>query len=390
MIKEIWKIKDRKTARVSSWDRTGRNNDNCIIKPGESKVLADIRSPGIITHIWMAQANHYRDCLLKITWDNAKYPSVLCPLGDFFGLGHSMVNSYQSALFTVSTRFPYQFNKGCALNSYAPMPFRERAVIELLNESKQNHCQYYYIDYETLGTLEENTGYFHAEFRRTNPFGGWGHEISSNKPGSHLSNIVNKGKMAWDNNYVILETKGLGHYIGCNLSVTNFRGDWWGEGDDMIWVDGYKWPPDLHGTGSEDYLSQAWGMQDNAFLRNGTSIFEGKTSMVASDSPWAEGAYQTSYVFHLENPVRFKKEIKVTIEHGHGNHLANEMSSTAYWYAEKPTRIAIPPPAAMRQPVLRDNQGNWLYDKRKQCPGKKIKLNAEMRKNKKEWAKRRS
>ncbi|MFZ4694539.1 MAG: DUF2961 domain-containing protein [Verrucomicrobiia bacterium] len=68
---------------------------------------------------------------------------------------------------------------------------------------------------------------------------------------------------------------GWGHYLGCNPSVANFRSDWWGEGDDMIWVDGYKWPPDLHGTGSEDYLSQAWGMQDNAFLRNGNTSAEG-------------------------------------------------------------------------------------------------------------------
>ena len=88
----------------------------------------------------------------------------------------------------------------------------------------------------------------------------------------------------------------------------------------MIWVDGYRWPPDLHGTGSEDYLNQAWQMQDNAFLRNGSSIYEDST-----------GGYQTSYVLHLENPVRFRREIKVTIEHGHGNHLANEMASTAYW-----------------------------------------------------------
>ncbi len=85
----------------------------------------------------------------------------------------------------------------------------------------------------------------------------------------------------------------------------------------MIWVDGYKWPPDLHGTGSEDYLNQAWGMQDNAFLMNGSSIYEQNT-----------GGYQTSYVFHLTNPVRFSESIRATIEHG--NHLANEMSSVAY------------------------------------------------------------
>ena len=166
---------------------------------------------------------------------------------------------------------------------------------------------------------------------------------------------------------MILDTRGRGHYLGCNLSVTNFQGTWWGEGDDMIWVDGYRWPPDLHGTGSEDYLNQAWQMQDNAFLRNGSSIYEDST-----------GGYQTSYVLHLENPVRFRREIKVTIEHGHGNHLANEMASTAYWYAAQPAAAAAPPPVAARLPVLRDNQGRWLHDPARRHPGRSVPVNAEM------------
>ena len=112
-------------------------------------------------------------------------------------------------------------------------------------------------------------------------------------------------------------------------------------------------------------------------LRNGSSIFENNT-----------GGYQTSYVHHIENPVRFNKDIKVTIEHGHGNHLANEMSSVAYWYAAKPTRVAKPPAVAKRLAVLRDNQGNWLYDKKNQITPQKIKLTGEMKQLKARWAKK--
>ena len=372
MLDQLPRILDRKTRRFSSWDTTGRNADAWRIPPGESRVLADIKGPAVIRHIWMTQGNHYRRCLLKITWDNARFPSVLVPLGDFFCLGHEIVNSFQSLLFTASTNRNNQFNQGCALNCYVPMPFRERAVVELINQSGEPHGQYFYVDYETLeAPPDESVGYFHAEFRRANPFGGWGHEVRVNTP---EANIANKSRLAWDNNYLILETKGCGHYLGCNLSVTNFQGTWWGEGDDMIWVDGYHWPPDLHGTGSEDYLNQAWGMQPNAFLRNGSSIHESNT-----------GGYQTSYVLHLENPVRFTREIKVTIEHGHGNHLCNEMSSVAYWYAARPSRVARPPAVAKRLPVLRDNQGNWLYDKKNQCPGRAVRLTPEMRRMKAAW-----
>ncbi len=389
MFSKLSRIEDGKTGRESSWDISGRNADSWDIKPGESRVLADIKGPGKITHIWMTQLNHYRECLIKITWDNAEYPSVLCPLGDFFGLGNGISASYESYLFSSSTRIANLFNTGCSFNSYVPMPFKERAVVEIINESKEDHTQYFYIDYETgADIVDKKDGYFHCEFRRTNPFQGWGPEMSSNKPGCHLSNsFANKERQAWDNNYVILETKGRGHYLGCNVSVTNFQADWWGEGDDMIWVDGYKWPPDIHGTGSEDYFNQAWGMQDNAFMRNGSSVFEGNTTLEKSKVPWDEGGYQTSYIHHLENPVRFQKEIKVTMEHGHGNHLANEMASVAYWYLDKPSKVIKPPSISKRMPVLRDNAGNWLYDKKNQCPGPVVEITPEMEKLKDLWKK---
>ncbi len=386
MLHDLTRIRNRKTGRASSWETNGRNTDRWMIAPGETRVLADIEGPAQITHIWMTQRS-YRECLIRITFDDAKTPQVNVPIGDFFCLGNGIVNSFESALFSASTNHNNKFNTGCALNCYVPMPFRKRAVVELVNEGKEERGQYFYIDYETLEPqdVEGDLGFFHAEFRRTNPFGGWGHEITVNTP---EANAVNKGRTAWENNYVILETKGRGHYIGCNLSVTNFQGTWWGEGDDMIWVDGYKWPPDIHGTGSEDYLNQAWGMQDNAFMRNGSSIYEGNNRYGEGNWTRAQGGYQTSYVFHLENPVRFQKEIKVTIEHGHANHLANEMCSVAYWYANKPTRVIAPPPVAKRMPVLCDNQGNWIIDKKNQCPGKKIKPNAEMKRLKAKWARK--
>jgi len=369
-IGSISRLRRGATRRSSSWDRSGRNGDCIHIPAGKSVVLADITGQGHINHIWLTQYNHYREVLIRITWDGEKKPSVLVPIGDFFCLGHGIVNSFQSALFTASTNANNQFNQGCALNCYAPMAFRKRALVELVNESRENHLQYFYVDYE-LGAVEPDEGYFHAEFRRANPFGGWGHEIRVNH---REANAVNVGPVAWRNNYMIMETKGRGHYIGCNLSVTNFQGTWWGEGDDMIWVDGYKWPPDLHGTGSEDYLNQAWGMQPDAFLRNGSSIYENNTH-----------GYQTSYVFHLENPVRFEREIRATIEHGHANHLCNEMSSVGYWYAERPTGVAVPPPVGKRMPVLRDNKGGWLHDRKSQVTPHKVIPTAEMKALKARW-----
>lgn len=387
MLSDLPRIRNRKTGRSSSWDQTGRNSDLWVIPARSSVILADITGPAQITHIWMTQLHHYRECLLKITYDDSPFPSILVPLGDFFCMGHGLVNSFQNALFSASTFFDHQFNRPCALNCYAPMPFAKRAVVELINESDEPHRQYFYVDYETLEEIPANMGYFHAEFRRANPFGGWAPEIGVNSP---ESDVPNEGLTAWKNNYVILETKGRGHYIGCNLSVTNFTGNWWGEGDDMIWVDGYKWPPDLHGTGSEDYFNQAWGMQPNAFMRNGSSIYEGGTI----PSPEIElyrgnSGYQTSYVFHLENPVRFTQEIKATIEIGHANHLGNEVSSVAYWYAAQPAQACNVLPVTQRLPVRRDNSGKWLKDAEREYPGKPVEMTEDMKAAKEKWAEKR-
>ena len=104
MLEELTRLRSRRAGRCSSWDTAGRNRDSWRIEPGEARVLADIKGSGCVTHLWMTQASHYRECLLKMTWDNARSPSVVVPLGDFFGLGHGIVNSYQSLLFSASTR----------------------------------------------------------------------------------------------------------------------------------------------------------------------------------------------------------------------------------------------------------------------------------------------
>ena len=321
-------IRTARTGRFSSWDVSGRNADSWTIPARSSRVLADIQGPGVITHIWMTQGGNYRECLLRITWDDAPAPSVLCPLGDFFGLGHGdrqllPVAALHGLDRTATIRASNAGLRAELLRADAVPQAgggrtgqreRRRPRPVLLHRLRAGGRSATWRAWATSTPSSAAPARSAAGRRRS---------ASTPPP----VNIPNLEREAWDNNYVILETKGRGHYLGCNLSVTNIQGTWWGEGDDMIWVDGYKWPPDLHGTGSEDYLNQAWGMQPNAFLRNGSSIHESNT-----------GGYQTSYVHHLENPVRFEKEIKVTIEHGHANHLGNEMASVAYWYAETARR----------------------------------------------------
>ena len=165
----------------------------------------------------------------------------------------------------------------------------------------------------------EDMLYFHAHWKRENPTPGWAPErIQTNSLETQVPNLTGEG-------YTVLETKGRGTFIGCNHSVLHFQGTWWGEGDDLIFIDDDTWPPSMHGTGGEDYFTQGWGMQKNAYPFCGSIIHE-------EDMP----GYQVSYRWHLADPVRFNEKLTVKLEHGHANHLRDDWSTTAYWYQTLP------------------------------------------------------
>jgi len=372
LLGDLTRSRRARTARASSFDQTGRNRDNWIIMPGEERTLADIEGPGFITHIWMTQScrtqpgpgqidpdvvgvpmleihnalgvswevvdpDYYRKIVLKMYWDGQETPSVVAPLGDFFGLMNSLSGSYESLPLSVSAKEAelHTFGGSAAFNSYFRMPFGTRARIVVENQNDIPYLQYFYIDYELVKEpLPADAVYFHAHWRRALPNRGWGPDLQSNSVETTVANLDGA------DNYVALETEGRGHYVGCNVAVRHFQGSWWGEGDDMIFIDDDTWPPSLHGTGMEDYFGHAWGMQHNAYLFNGTIVHE-------EDVP----GFHHSYRFHMVDPIRFEQRIKVTFEHGHGNHLSDEWSSTAYWYQTLPSPVLEIPDVAERLPL---------------------------------------
>ena len=360
MFQSLTKVKEARTGRLSSWDQSGRNQDYWVIPAGKTVSLGEIEGPGCINHIWMTSscrrikapaildaalnANaapvmeihpalgviwddydpfYYRKVLIKITWDDQDTPSVLVPFGDFFCIGNSYPGNFSSLPFNVSLKPEESGRYGapCSVSCYFPMPFQKKARFEIINENDVTFILYFYLDFELYKhPMGEDTAYFHASWHRENPCKGWGPDIQVNSPEvNSVSNLTGEG------NYLLLETEGAGHYVGCNLTVRHFQGSWWGEGDDMIFIDGEK-EPSIVGTGTEDYFNHAWGMQRNAYPFYGTIVHEGDTD-----------GFQVSYRFHITDPIRFEKSIKVTLEHGHANHLSDDWSSTAYWYQTLPT-----------------------------------------------------
>lgn len=318
-----------KRKRVSSYDKTGGNDDRIYIKPGETRTIANIAGAGVITHIWMTHSNEgfeqepesLRKIVLKMYWDNEEDPSVLVPLGDFFGMGHAMTKNFVSAPLQMSPE------DGKGFNSWWPMPFDKHAKIDILNECDSTLILYFYIDYEARQELPEGTLKFHANWHRENPTQGKRRDSFKTNEAWSFEGLNTTG----DDNYMILEAEGKGHYCGCHINIDNYdetdQWDWPGEGDDMIFVDDEKFPPVIHGTGTEDYVNMAWCPQQEYHAPYHGLILGGKEN-------W-QGKI-TYYRYHIQDPITFDKNIKVTIEHGHNNNRSDDWSSTAYWYQVEP------------------------------------------------------
>ena len=306
LLSSLGRFQNFRSKRISSFDRTGGNNDRLSISPGETAVLAEISGPAAIHHIWVtinAEPFYGQKLIFRAYWDEESCPSIESPIGDFFGVGHGLNRNLSSLPIANSS-------EGRARNCYWYMPFKKSAKITVTNEgSRPVGAFYYYIDYRELPSLPDKIPIFHASYRQEMP--------------------CSPGK-----NYLLLEARGRGHYVGSCLSILQRSMGWWGEGDDMIYVDGEEFPS-LHGTGSEDYFSDAWGM------REGENLFYG---CPLQEPDFKTGAKASVYRFHITDPIPFRESIRVTIEHGHANNLADYFSSVAFWYQEEPHLPFLPLP----------------------------------------------
>ena len=323
--------------RASSYDRTGGNDDFRKIAPGNTLTVLDDSGPAIITHIWIgigsSERYHLKKLVLRMYWDDETSASVEAPLGDFFGLGLGDYFQFESIPLVVAP--------DKALNCFFPMPFRKRARITITNEGKEDVDSFYFnIDYQALNKdLPADTMYFHAQYRQATPAKGWTNQWESNDTPA----VTAKKNLDGENNYVWLEASGQGHFVGVTMSILQNQDGWWGEGDDMFFVDGEK-TPSINGTGSEDYFLGAWdfGEQPFSYALFGAPV---KGAELA-------GSRSSVYRFHLDSPIPFTKSLRATIEHVHANHRSDNIFSVAYWYQKEP-HAAFPPLPAVEQRLPR-------------------------------------
>jgi hypothetical protein len=315
------RFRDYKARRSSSWDRTGGNGDAVPVDPGKQATLLDASGAGVVTHLWFTinspDPMHLKNLVLRAWWDGESSPSIETPIGDFFGLGLGEYYTYQSALLAVA---PMK-----AMNAYFKMPFATSARLTVTNEGTiRTDDLYFAVDYVTLATLPDNLGRFHAQYRQAAPCKGW----TDNWTNEYAPDINNKKNLNGEGNYVFMEATGKGHFVGVTHAVLQNQDQWFGEGDDMIFIDGDA-TPTINGTGTEDYYNGAWDFGGKEFA----NLHQGAPYIV---DPERIGGRYCLYRWHTESPITFEKSIRVTIEHGHANHRSDNFYSTAFWYQTEP------------------------------------------------------
>ena len=289
---------DGRSMRASSGNPLD-NADSEKFAIGETKTIALLKGPGKILHMWLVpysmDIRYPRAMVLRIYWDGSDTPSVETPLGDFFAVGNGMRATVNSLPVKVSSY-------GRGYNCYWQMPFRTQAKVTLTNESdKEPISCYYQIDWVQYKKAPETTMYFHARYHQEYP-------PELGRP------------------YTVFIGKGKGHYVGTVLSSQNAIGHWFGEGDDLFYVDGEK-EPSILGTGTEDYFNEAWNMRVHSSLYTGCTIFE----------PRAPDARVTAYRWHIPDPVIFDSSLRFEIERrgfimdSKGQVIASSGSRPDYW-----------------------------------------------------------
>jgi hypothetical protein len=228
------------------------------------------------------------------------------------------------------------------MNSYWEMPFRQHARMTLENISPDPALVYYQVTY-TLTDIADDVGYFHAQWRRSNPL-----------PYKQVHTLL-------DN------VQGMGHYVGTYLAWQSNNTGWWGEGEIKFYLDGDTDFPTICGTGTEDYFGGAWcflvpryehGVYsttlvgrtflepevDPATTRYGSysTPFLGLPQVITPDGVYRSQARFGLYRWHVMDPIRFTSDLRVTIQAlgwRRGRRylpLQDDIASVAFWYQTEP------------------------------------------------------
>ncbi len=279
------------------------------IPAGQTATIMDHEGPGVIRHIWITlDAKYYRNIVVRMYWDGEDTPSVESPIGDLLCCSWNLRQKINALSINV--------NPTGGMNCFFPMPFRKHARVTVENQAPADLEHFFYTINYTLEPVTNDALYFHAQWRRANP-------------------------LKYGTDYVMVDRiKGQGQYVGAFMAWQQNNAGWWGEGEIKMFLDGDTQFPTICGTGTEDYFGGAWGFDDDY-----SSPYMGFQQVVKKSGE--VGARMTLYRFHVQDPVFFKSDLRVTMQaigwrsEGRYLPLQDDISSVVYWYQTEP-HVAFP------------------------------------------------
>jgi hypothetical protein len=205
------------------------------------------------------------------------------------------------------------------------MPFRKSCKITLQDIGDEDVTVYYQIDY-TLTDVPADAAYFHAQFRRVNP-------------------LPYKGVVT-----LLDGVKGWGQYVGTSLAWGVHNNGWWGEGEIKFYIDGDVQYPTICGTGTEDYFCGSYDFEnrEKTGYQEFSTPYSGLARVLRPDGFYNSQQRFALYRWHIMDPVRFEKDLRVTIQAlgwqsgGRYLPLQDDIASTVFWYQTEP-HGAFPP-----------------------------------------------
>ena len=299
--------------RVSSTQVKG-NGDFISIPAGKSAVIFDVKGRGIIRKIWVtvlcADPTWPRMITIEMFWDGSDEPSVKAPLGDFFGAVMGARREFESEMLNV---LPL---RGAGFNAHWPMPFEKGAKIVVKNESTLPVQAFYYqVDYIVPENAEISKMRFAASYAQVEP-------------------VVYEEKMR---DFEIMQAEGEGCLAGYVIGIHNSAGGWFGEGDEIIEIDGRR----TQGTGLEDAVGSAWRPNRSYSTPRYGFLFDGRVV-----DNW-KGTHML-YRFYTDMPVCHEESISVKFE----RRPQDAWSSVVYRYTRGAVEAAEIPKAADRLPPI--------------------------------------
>ena len=230
----------------------GRNWDFIVVGPGRRRRCSSTRARAAsrtsTARSRSPSSTDYRDAILRCYWDGEATPSVEVPLGDFFGLAHARIRLLRSALVAVNPGLRLVARPARLL----PDAVRDRRAHHARASRRARARRRAARRSGTTSTTRPTTRRRPTTRCASTRSGGRRRPTVAGRPAARTCSCTAASNLDGAENYVALEATGAGQMVGLLLEINNVAGGWYGEGDDMVFVDGEAWPPSIHGTGTEE------------------------------------------------------------------------------------------------------------------------------------------